>query len=150
MDIACRSCNVSVLLVSTLGRENVRLYRIDSNTSYVIKEVVVITVLAIHNDTFVHDGTCLHGYARSRVGYGTWNILKQCSNAMLARMEEITKNEKAKGCKSWKLTGNGINEEEYPAKVKKPAPREDTPVQQDNKIGNKKKATKTMLIELWN
>ena len=142
MDIACRSCNVSVLLVSTLGRENVRLYRIDSNTSYVIKEVVVITVLAIHNDTFVHDGTCLHGYARSRVGYGTWNIPKQCSNVMIARMEEITKNKKAKECKSWKLAGNGIDEEEYPANVKKPAPWEDTPVQQDNKISNKKKQPK--------
>ena len=62
---------VSVLLVSTRWRENVRLCRIDSNTSYVIKEVKINTVLDIHKDTFVHDGTCLHGYARSRVGYGT-------------------------------------------------------------------------------
>ena len=71
--VRCRLSIVSrvcVILLSKIGRENMRLYRNDSNTWKVTMDAKTNSSHT-HIDFFVHHGTCLHGYARSRVGYCT-------------------------------------------------------------------------------
>ena len=63
--VACRPCRMCVILLSKLGRENMRLYCNDSNTWYVIMDVD-----ANSNHTYIRH-LCLpwhlHRYASSRV-----------------------------------------------------------------------------------